>query len=75
VNIGVLGQAETDMGLKDVHNGMQNAPQGPISTLMAQPGLSCQDFLAGLSQHLPDAVTELTPDRWLPTEQELSRSI
>jgi uncharacterized protein YidB (DUF937 family) len=35
--------------------------------LMAQPGLSCQN--------LPDAVTELTPDRRLPTEQELSRSI
>jgi uncharacterized protein YidB (DUF937 family) len=63
------------MGLMDVHNGMQNGPRGPISMLMAQPGLSCQDLLAGLSQNLPDAVTELTPDRWLPTEQELSRSI
>ena len=50
----------------DVHNGMRNGPHGPISMLMAQPGLSCQD--------LPYAVTGLTPDRWL-TEQELSLSI
>jgi uncharacterized protein YidB (DUF937 family) len=46
-----------------------------ISTLMAHTGLSRQDLLAGLSQHLPEAVDQLTPDGRLPTEQELSRSL
>jgi uncharacterized protein YidB (DUF937 family) len=46
-----------------------------INTLMAHSGLSRQDLLAGLRQHLPEVVNELTPDGRLPTEQELSRSI
>jgi uncharacterized protein YidB (DUF937 family) len=46
-----------------------------IDTLMAQSGLSRQDLLAGLSQHLPEVVNQLTPDGRLPTEQELSRSM
>ena len=46
-----------------------------ISTLMAHTGLSRQDLLAGLSQHLPEIVNQLTPDGRLPTEQELSRSL
>jgi uncharacterized protein YidB (DUF937 family) len=46
-----------------------------ISTLMTHTGLSREDLLAGLSQHLPDVVNQLTPDGRLPTEQELSRSI
>jgi uncharacterized protein YidB (DUF937 family) len=46
-----------------------------INTLMAHSRLSRQDLLAGLSQHLPEVVNELTPDGRLPTEQELSRSI
>jgi uncharacterized protein YidB (DUF937 family) len=46
-----------------------------ISTLMAHTGLSRQDLLAGLSQQLPEAVNQLTPDGRLPTEQELSRSL
>jgi uncharacterized protein YidB (DUF937 family) len=46
-----------------------------INTLMAHTGLSRQDLLAGLSQHLPEAVNQLTPDGRLPTEQELSRSL
>ncbi len=46
-----------------------------ISTLMAHTGLSREDLLAGLSQHLPDAVNHLTPDGRLPSEQELSQSI
>jgi uncharacterized protein YidB (DUF937 family) len=46
-----------------------------ISTLMAHTGLSRQDLLAGLSQYLPEAVNQLTPDGLLPTEQELSRSL
>jgi uncharacterized protein YidB (DUF937 family) len=46
-----------------------------IGTLMAHTGLSRQDLLAGLSQYLPEAVNQLTPDGRLPTEQELSRSL
>jgi uncharacterized protein YidB (DUF937 family) len=46
-----------------------------INTLIAQTGLSRQDLLAGLSQYLPEAVNQLTPDGRLPTEQELSRSL
>jgi uncharacterized protein YidB (DUF937 family) len=46
-----------------------------INTLMAHTGLSRQDLLAGLSQQLPEAVNQLTPDGRLPTEQELSRSL
>jgi uncharacterized protein YidB (DUF937 family) len=46
-----------------------------INTLMAHTGLSRADLLAGLSQHLPEVVNQLTPDGRLPTEQELSRSL
>jgi uncharacterized protein YidB (DUF937 family) len=46
-----------------------------INALMAHTGLSRQDLLAGLSQYLPEAVNQLTPDGRLPTEQELSRSL
>ena len=46
-----------------------------ISTLMSHTGLSREDLLAGLSQHLPDVVNQLTPDGRVPTEQELSQSI
>jgi uncharacterized protein YidB (DUF937 family) len=43
-----------------------------INSLMSQSGLSRDDLLAGLSQHLPDVVNHLTPDGRLPTENELS---
>ncbi len=46
-----------------------------ISTLMSHTGLSREDLLAGLSQHLPEVVDQLTPDGRVPTEQELSRSL
>jgi uncharacterized protein YidB (DUF937 family) len=46
-----------------------------INTLMAHSGLSRADLLAGLSQHLPEVVDQLTPDGRLPTEQEVLRSI
>ena len=46
-----------------------------INTLIEHTGLSRQDLLAGLSQYLPEAVNQLTPDGRLPTEQELSRSL
>jgi uncharacterized protein YidB (DUF937 family) len=46
-----------------------------INTLMAHSGLSREDLLGALSQHLPQVVDELTPDGRLPTPQEISRSI
>ena len=46
-----------------------------INTLMAHSGMSRDELLAGLSQHLPEVVNQMTPEGRLPTEQELSRSI
>ena len=46
-----------------------------INNLAAHTGLSHEDLLAGLSQYLPEAVNQLTPDGRLPTEHELSRSL
>jgi uncharacterized protein YidB (DUF937 family) len=46
-----------------------------IQTLMNHSGLSREDLLASLSEHLPEVVNQLTPDGRLPTEQELSRSL
>jgi len=43
-----------------------------INSLMSQSGLSRDELLNGLSQHLPDVVNHLTPDGRLPTENELS---
>jgi uncharacterized protein YidB (DUF937 family) len=46
-----------------------------IATLASQSGLSRDELLAGLSQHLPDVINHLTPDGRLPTESELSGRI
>jgi uncharacterized protein YidB (DUF937 family) len=46
-----------------------------IQTLMDHSGLSQEDLLASLSEHLPELVNQLTPDGRLPTEQELSRAL
>jgi uncharacterized protein YidB (DUF937 family) len=43
-----------------------------INTLASQSGLSREELLAGLSQHLPEVINHLTPDGRLPTENELS---
>ncbi|HEU5017719.1 MAG TPA: YidB family protein [Pseudolabrys sp.] len=43
-----------------------------INTLTAQTGLSRDELLAGLSQHLPEVVNQLTPQGRVPTEQEVS---
>jgi uncharacterized protein YidB (DUF937 family) len=44
-----------------------------IKTLMAHAGLSRDEVLNALSQHLPGLVNEMTPDGRLPSEQEVSR--
>ena len=43
-----------------------------INTLASQTGLSRDDLLAGLSQHLPDVINQLTPHGRLPNENEVS---
>jgi len=43
-----------------------------INSLMSQSGLSRQELLDGLSQHLPEVINHLTPDGRLPTESELA---
>jgi uncharacterized protein YidB (DUF937 family) len=68
-----------------VGNG-QNAPISPgdlgralgsdqIEGLMGQTGLSRDELLNGLSQHLPGIIDHLTPDGRLPSESELSDRI
>ena len=44
-----------------------------IKTLMAHAGLSRDEVLNALSEHLPGLVNEMTPNGQLPTEQEVSR--
>lgn len=44
-----------------------------ISTLTQQTGMSRDELLQGLSQHLPELVDQLTPDGRLPTETEVQR--
>ncbi len=43
-----------------------------INTLASQTGLSRDELLAGLSQHLPDVINQLTPHGRLPNENEVS---
>jgi uncharacterized protein YidB (DUF937 family) len=42
-----------------------------IQWLMEQTGMPKDQLLAGLSQELPNAVDELTPEGRLPTDSEL----
>lgn len=44
-----------------------------IKTLMAHSGLSRDDLLAALSQHLPGVINELTPQGRPPSPQEVSK--
>jgi uncharacterized protein YidB (DUF937 family) len=46
-----------------------------IDSLTSQSGLSRDELLSGLSQHLPDVVNHLTPEGRLPSESELSGRI
>lgn len=46
-----------------------------IDHLTSQTGLSRDELLQGLSQHLPDVVNHLTPDGRLPNESEMSGRI
>jgi uncharacterized protein YidB (DUF937 family) len=43
-----------------------------ISALSSQTGLSRDELLSGLAQHLPEVVNHLTPDGRMPTENEIA---
>ena len=43
-----------------------------INALTSQTGLSREELLSGLSQHLPEVINHLTPDGRLPTENEIA---
>jgi uncharacterized protein YidB (DUF937 family) len=44
-----------------------------ISTLTQQTGLSRDELLSGLAQHLPNLVDQLTPEGRLPTKEEANK--
>jgi YidB-like protein len=46
-----------------------------LATLSQQTGIGREDLLAGLSQHLPDLINQLTPHGRLPSEEEASRML
>ncbi len=46
-----------------------------LVTLSQQAGIGHEDLLAGLSQHLPDLINQLTPHGRLPTEEEALRMV
>jgi uncharacterized protein YidB (DUF937 family) len=46
-----------------------------LATLSQHTGIGHEDLLAGLSQHLPDLINQLTPHGRLPTEDEASRMV
>jgi uncharacterized protein YidB (DUF937 family) len=46
-----------------------------LDTLSRQTGMGRDELLAGLSQHLPELVDQLTPDGRLPTAAEAGRMV
>jgi uncharacterized protein YidB (DUF937 family) len=46
-----------------------------IAFLTQRSGLSREELLAGLSEHLPALVDKLTPDGRMPTADEMHRSV
>jgi uncharacterized protein YidB (DUF937 family) len=46
-----------------------------LHTLSKHSGMSVDDLLAGLSQHLPDLVDQLSPHGRLPSEEEAARVV
>jgi uncharacterized protein YidB (DUF937 family) len=46
-----------------------------IDFLATRTGLSHEELLAGLSEHLPKAVDHLTPEGRLPTSEQMNRAV
>jgi uncharacterized protein YidB (DUF937 family) len=61
-----------DIAPKELANALGN---DTLNTLSKQTGMSMNDLLAGLSQHLPNLIDQLTPNGRLPTEQEAARMV
>src|SRR5215813_5155061 len=61
-----------DIAPKDLANALGS---DTLNTLSKQTGMSMNDLLAGLGQHLPDLIDQLTPNGRLPTEQEAARMV
>ena len=61
-----------DIAPKDLANALGG---DTLNTLSKQSGLSTDELLAGLSQHLPDLVDQLTPNGRLPTHEEAARMV
>jgi len=64
--------ANEEIAPKDLANALGS---DALNTLSQQTGISTNDLLAGLSQHLPDLIDQLTPNGRLPTEQEAARMV
>ncbi len=73
---GVLGGAAAGSVLSGAPKDLANAlGSDTLNTLSKQTGLSVDDLLAGLSQHLPDLVDQLTPNGRLPSNEEAARMV
>jgi uncharacterized protein YidB (DUF937 family) len=46
-----------------------------INLMTSQTGLSREQLLSSLSEHLPNVISHLTPDGRLPTEDEVARQL
>jgi uncharacterized protein YidB (DUF937 family) len=46
-----------------------------LDTLSRHTGMDRDDLLAGVSQHLPDLVDQLTPHGRVPTDEEASQMV
>jgi uncharacterized protein YidB (DUF937 family) len=46
--------------------------EGQVQSMASQAGMEPHDFLAQLSQHLPNAVNAMTPNGTLPEEGSMS---
>jgi len=46
-----------------------------LDALSQHTGLGREDLLAGLSQHLPDLIDQLTPNGRMPSEEEANRMV
>jgi uncharacterized protein YidB (DUF937 family) len=64
--------ANQSIGINDLANALGPEQLGALSQ---QSGLSRDDLLSGLAQHLPNFVNQLTPDGRLPTADEFSRQL
>lgn len=64
--------ANQSIGINDLANALGPEQLGALSQ---QSGLSQDDLLSGLAQHLPNFINQLTPDGRLPTADELSRQL